>query len=136
MRFLKVMTFTEPHKVLKACRAALSEGFDVIYLESDSHIAGWYLADAITLLNGGSQWCGNRAPHMRNCLDLYSVKHEKFYECLAQILCSGSDWDRAYTRNLTDFSVLGAPSLKRIYIDTNIDHSVRATRLLLDGVPT
>ena len=32
VRFLKVMTFTEPHKVCKACRAALSEGFYVIYL--------------------------------------------------------------------------------------------------------
>jgi len=32
MRFLKVMSFAEPYKILKGRRATLREGDDVIYL--------------------------------------------------------------------------------------------------------
>jgi len=50
MRFLKMMSFAEAHEVLEACGPALREGDDVVYLESDAHIARWYLTDTITLL--------------------------------------------------------------------------------------
>jgi hypothetical protein len=78
MCFLKVMSFTQPHKVLKGCCATLGEGHDVIYLESDTHVACWYLADTIALLNGCSQWCRNCPAHMRNRLDIYSIDNKKF----------------------------------------------------------
>ncbi len=54
MCFLEMMSLAEPYEVLHAGGAALSEGFDVIYLESNAHVACWYLADPISLLVSGA----------------------------------------------------------------------------------
>ena len=78
MCFLQMMSLTESHEVLKACRAALREGFDVINLESDAHVACWYLADTVSFLNRGAQWCRDVSAHMRNRLDVYSIDYKKF----------------------------------------------------------
>jgi hypothetical protein len=78
MRFLKMMSFAEPHKVLEACRATLREGFYVVYLESDAHIARWYLADTVSFLNSTAQWRRDVSAHMRNRLDIYSINYKKF----------------------------------------------------------
>ena len=78
MCFLKVMSFTEPHKVLEGCGAALREGFDVINLEADAHVARWHLTDTVPLLNRGAQRCRDVSAHMGNRLDVYSIDHKKF----------------------------------------------------------
>ncbi len=57
MSFLKVVSLAEAYKVLEACRAALSEGFYVIDLQTKTHIAGRDLTDTIALLDSGAQWC-------------------------------------------------------------------------------
>ena len=78
MCFLQMMSLTESHEVLKACRATLREWFDVINLESDAHIARWYLTHSITFFNRCSQWCRDVSSHMRNRLDVYSIDYKKF----------------------------------------------------------
>ncbi len=69
--------FAEAHEILKACRAALSEGFDVINLESDAQIARRYLADTVALLNCSPQWCRDVPPHVSNRLDVYAINNEQ-----------------------------------------------------------
>lgn len=49
-----MMSLAEPHQVLKACRAALSERFYVIDLQTKTHVRRRYLAYPIALLESGA----------------------------------------------------------------------------------